>query len=214
MKCVQMFYDAGNPLSQSAVSDKSAQIFVHCCHLVVLFRTDILSPMSQGSLVIKLVIMKLCFNYHLLICSTFSKKILQSHRIHAAHHGARPHVDKCYKLHIWVIKYWMNIHHLFPPNFGNHTVASDFPQTGTGINRTFLNDLTCPLREASEGNGSLYILGGGNIAWRLELPSPQLVSQWKSHFPIRWWCNVLSLVISQGPSTVEEGSGDMLMLPF
>lgn len=49
-----------------------------------------------------------------------------------------------------------------------------------------------------------------NIAWRLELPSPQLVSRWKSHFPIRWWCNVLSLVISQGPSTVEEGSADML----
>lgn len=49
-----------------------------------------------------------------------------------------------------------------------------------------------------------------NVAWRLELPSPQLVSRWKSHFPIRWWCNVLSLLISQGPSTVEEGSADML----
>lgn len=49
-----------------------------------------------------------------------------------------------------------------------------------------------------------------NIAWRLELPSPQLVSQWKSHFPIRWWCNVLSLVITQGPSTAEEGRTDML----
>lgn len=50
----------------------------------------------------------------------------------------------------------------------------------------------------------------GNIAQWLELPSPQLVSQWKSHFPMRWWCNVLSLVISQGPFTVEEGRADML----
>lgn len=44
-----------------------------------------------------------------------------------------------------------------------------------------------------------------NIALRLELPSPQLVSQWKSCFPMQWWCNVLSLVISQGPFHVGGG---------
>lgn len=59
----------------------------------------------------------------------------------------------------------------------HHVSASDFSLTRTGINRTFLNDLICLLCEASEGNMAQFTSLVGNIAWRLELPSPQLVSQ-------------------------------------
>lgn len=80
----------------------------------------------------------------------------------------------------------------------------------TGIEGTFENDLICPLREASEGNMAHFTSLVKNTAWRFELPSHQLISQWKSHFPMWRWYNVLSLVMSQGHSTVEEGPIDML----
>ena len=82
----------------------------------------------------------------------------------------------------------------------------------TGIEQIFFffNDLICPLCQASEGNMAHFTSLVKNTAWGFELPSHQLISQWKSHFPMWWWCNVLSLVISQGYSTVEEGPTDML----
>lgn len=67
-----------------------------------------------------------------------------------------------------------------------------------------------PVCEASEGNLAQFTSSVRNIAWRLELPSTQLISWLKSHFPMQRWCNVLSLLISQGRSTVEEGQEDML----
>lgn len=54
--------------------------------------------------------------------------------------------------------------------------APAFSVTRPGINRTFENDLVCPLCEASEGNMARFTSLVGSIAWRLELPSPQLVS--------------------------------------
>lgn len=78
------------------------------------------------------------------------------------------------------------------------------------MKKTFENDLIRSMGNASEGNLSQFTSSVRNIARRLELPSTQLISQWKSHFPMWRWCNVLSLVISQDYFTAEEGRTDML----
>lgn len=77
------------------------------------------------------------------------------------------------------------------------------------------NDLICLLWGVWRKVDSFYVLCSERTPWRLKLPSPQLISLRKSHFPIPGWCNVLSSVISQG--LFHSGGGEnrhAYCLPF